>query len=60
MGNAANRIRKWRRGLKELSAARQESEPYGLIVTDMHIPKMDVSNWLNEFDRGMNYPPRSS
>jgi CheY-like chemotaxis protein len=41
MGNAANRIRKWRRGLKELSAARQESEPYGLIVTDMHMPKMD-------------------
>jgi len=27
--------------LKELSAARKESEPYGLIVTDMHMPKMD-------------------
>src|SRR5258707_9368246 len=27
--------------LAELSAAREAGEPYGLILTDMHMPKMD-------------------
>jgi two-component system sensor histidine kinase/response regulator len=29
------------KALIELSAAREASEPYGLILTDMHMPKMD-------------------
>ncbi len=30
-----------RAALKELSAARESGEPYGLILTDMHMPDMD-------------------
>jgi two-component system, sensor histidine kinase and response regulator len=42
------------KALVELSAARLVSEPYGLILTDMHMPKMDGFSLVEEIKERPN------